>query len=190
MALTASRSLWLAALGYFGLVGLAYLLVEIPLIQHFILFLGQPAYAFATVLFSLLLFSGIGSQLSAHMPHRLVMVILVGLILAIPWLFPLVFDWALGLSLPLRFGVSVLLLAPPGLLMGIPFPAGLCRLGAESPDLIPWVWAVNGAASVVASVLAALLALSFGFRLVLLVGAACYAGACLMVRPSSEGRPT
>jgi hypothetical protein len=115
---------------------------------------------------------------------------LVGLILAIPWLFPLVFDWALGLSLPLRFGVSVLLLAPPGLLMGIPFPAGLRRLGAESPDLIPWVWAVNGAASVVASVLAALLALSFGFRLVLLVGAACYAGACLMVRPSSEGRPT
>jgi hypothetical protein len=195
MALTASRSQWLAGLGYFGLVGLAYLLVEIPLIQHFILFLGQPAYAFATVLFSLLLFSGIGSQLSAHMPHRLVMGILVGLILVIPWLFPLVFDWALGLSLPLRFGVAVLLLAPPGLLMGIPFPAGLRRLGAESPDLVPWVWAVNGAASVVASVLAALLALSFGFRFVLLVGAACYAGACLMVtypgsRPSGRLLPS
>jgi hypothetical protein len=89
----------------------------------------------------------------------------------------------------------VLLLASPGLLMGIPFPAGLRRLGAESPDLVPWVWAVNGAASVVASVLAALLALSFGFRLVLLVGAACYAGACLMVtylgsRPSGRLLPS
>jgi len=195
MALPASRSLWLAGLGYFGLVGLAYLLVEIPLIQHFILFLGQPAYAFATVLFSLLLFSGIGSQLSAHMPHRVVMVILVGLILAIPWLFPLVFDLTLGLSLLMRFGVAVLLLAPPSLLMGIPFPTGLRRLGAESPDLVPWVWAVNGAASVVASVLAALLALSFGFRLVLLVGAACYAGACFMAtylesRPSGRHLPS
>jgi hypothetical protein len=181
MALAVPRSLLLASLGYFGLVGLAYLLVEIPLIQHFILFLGQPAYAFSTVLFSLLLFSGIGSQLAVHMPHRLVMVILVALILAIPWLFPLVFDLTLGLSLPMRFGVSVLLLALPGMLMGIPFPAGLRRLGAETPELIPWVWAVNGAASVVASVLAALLALSFGFRLVLLVGATCYAGACFMV---------
>ena len=53
----------LSPLLYFVLIGLAYLLVEIPLIQRFILYLDQPAYAMATVLFSLLLFSALGSSL-------------------------------------------------------------------------------------------------------------------------------
>lgn len=171
-----------AGLTYFGLLGLGFMLVEIPLLQRFILFLGHPAYAMTTVLFAILFFSGIGSALSTRIQTRLVLLLLVGLIgvyaLGLPWLF------ARTLALPLgaRMLVAALALAPAGLLMGMPFPQGLRRLGALSirPELLlPWAWGINGALSVVASVLAALLALSFGFDVVLLCGALCYAGAWL-----------
>ncbi len=170
-----------AGLGYFGLIGLAYLLVEIPLIQHFILYLGHPSYALTTVLFSLLLFSGLGSQRAYRIPHRPAMAVLVGLAVGTPWLLPAFFDLTLGFSLAVRLAVTVLILAPLGFLMGIPFPRGVGKLEAAAPGLIPWIWGVNGAASVVSSMLAALLALSFGFRVVLLLGAACYAGAWLVI---------
>jgi hypothetical protein len=170
-----------SGLVYFGMIGLAYLLIEIPLIQRFILFLGYPSYAMTAVIFTLLLFSGLGSLLANCIPHRLVMLLLVGLALIIPWLLPLLFNLTLGLSLLARLAVTVIILAPLGFLMGIPFPAGIRLLGLSSPQLIPWVWSVNGASSVISSVLAAILALSFGFNRVLFLGALCYAGAGLMV---------
>jgi hypothetical protein len=174
------RPTLLRTLAYFGLLGLGYLLVEVPLVQRFILFLGHPAYALTTVLFALLLFSGVGSALSARLPLRVVLVLLVLLILAYPLLLPPLFAAALGLPLVGRIVVAVVVLAPAGLLMGVPFPAGLRRLEAAVPRRIPWAWGVNGAASVVASVLAALLALSFGFNWVLFSGALCYAAAWLL----------
>jgi hypothetical protein len=164
-------------LGYFALLGLGYLLVEIPLVQRFILFLGQPAYALTAVLFTLLLFSGVGSLLSARLSLRWVLPVLAGLLLAYPFVLPLLLEAALGWPWEARFVLATVTLAPAGLLMGVPFPAGLARLGAGSSRLIPWAWAANGAASVVAAVLAMLLALSIGFRWVLVLGAACYAGA-------------
>jgi len=171
----------LAVLIYFGLIGLGFLLIEIPLIQRFILFLGHPAYALTAVLFTLLLFSGLGSQLSPHVAHTWALVALVVGVLSIPRLLPAVFHLALGFPLALRLGVTAIVLAPLGFLMGIPFPTGV-RWMTGTDDyarLIPWAWAVNGAASVISAVLAALLALSFGFSVVLLVGALCYAGAWL-----------
>ena len=182
-----------AFLVYFGLIGLAFLLVEIPLIQRFILFLGQPSYALTAVLFTLLMFSGFGSRFGTRFPVRAALAALIALLLAIPFLLPAVFSLALGLPFYLRLGVTVIVLAPLGFLMGIPFPAGIRLVyqslqtekgagagGLESPA-IPMVWAVNGAASVVSAVLAALLSISFGLGWVLRLGALCYAGAWLMV---------
>jgi hypothetical protein len=146
---------FLADLIYFGLLGLGYLFVEIPLIQAGVLILGHPAYAFTAVLFAVLLFSGVGSTLSDRVPIR-----------------PALLRWA-GL---------ILMVAPVGLLMGMPFPAGLRRLGLGTSHRMPWAFAVNGATSVVASVLAQTVALSAGFTWVLLIGAACYAGAYAAVR--------
>ena len=85
-----------------------------------------------------------------------------------------------GLAAVARAAVAVIGLAPLGVLMGLPFPRGVAWLEDGAPRLIPWAWAVNGAASVVASVLAAILALSSGFTVVLLLGAGCYAvaGSC------------
>jgi hypothetical protein len=173
---------------YFGLIGFAYLLVEIPLIQQFILFLGQPAYAMTAVLFSLLLFSGLGSQYSARVPVKAALTILVLCLLSLPFIFSFLFTNILGLPLAYRLAFAVAILAPVGFLMGIPFPAGLrWFLGEEklSPRL-PWVWSINGAASVIASVLAALLALSFGLAWTLRLGACCYAAALIMVLVSAR----
>jgi len=175
---------------YFGLLGCAFLLVEIPLLQRFILYLGQPTFAFTTVLFSLLFFSGLGSQYSDRIPLRLSLPVLVIIVLATPLLLPRFFSWTLGLPQIIRLGLTALTLAPTGFLMGIPFPAGIRLLKQEQSvgleneaqdSEVAWVWAVNGASSVVTSILSALLALTFGFSRVLTLGALCYAGAVVMV---------
>jgi hypothetical protein len=176
----------LRSLVYFGLLGFAFLFVEIPLLQRFILYLGNPAYALTLVLFSLLLFSALGSRLSNRISLLLSLAALAILVMLMPFLLGGLFEWTLGLPLPLRLIVAVLSLAPLGFLMGIPFPSGINRLTADSAQSlaadetgtprsdISWVWAVNGAASVISPILAALLALSFGFSFVIWVGALCY----------------
>lgn len=166
---------------YFGLLGLAYLFVEIPLMQRFILFLGQPVYAMTAVLFALLLFSGLGSFFAPRLPHRLTLAVLTVAIVLYPLLLPTLFRLTLGLPLFSRFVIAVLTLAPLGFLMGVPFPRGIGLLERQAPRLIPWAWAVNGCTSVLSSILAALGALSWGFSAVLGAGAACYAGAMLNI---------
>lgn len=168
---------------YFGLVGCGFMLVEIPLIQRFILFIGQPAFALAMVLFCLLVFSGAGSQISPKISLKKALGTLALLLALMPVVLPGIFELTLGLSFAARLLVTAVMLFPIGLLMGIPFSGGMLwmRGTLASPAMIPWVWAANGAASVIASVLAALLAISQGFLVVSLSGALCYAGAYLIV---------
>ena len=172
---------------YFTLLGLAYLLVEISLIQRFILLLGRPTLAVATVIGALLLTSGLGSSLSARFDWRLAMVALVALLVAYPLLVSALTPALLPLPLPARVLSVALLIAPVGLLMGVPFPRGVAAL-ADAADVVPWAWAANGSASVVSAVLAALLALSLGFGAVLLIGAGLYLGVAV-VRPSTRPGP-
>lgn len=183
------RGQWLD-LAYFALLGLGYLFVEIPLMQRAILFLGHPARAVTTVLFSLLLFSGVGSALSPKLKVRAAwvlggLVVLIGVVAGgLPW----AFDALLPLPWGLRLAATVILLAPLGMLMGLPFPLGLSHLSRVAPHRLPWAWAANGAMSVVASVLAALLALSAGFTGVLATGSAVYAVAALLTTRWSVDR--
>jgi hypothetical protein len=135
--------------------------VEIPLLQRFIVYLGQPAYAFAVVVSALLVASGIGSR---YLAVRI-------------W--PPLFQATFGLPLAGRMAVTWLALAPLGLLMGTPFPQGLAVARQHAPSLLPWIWAVNGCASVVSAVLAPMVAISLGFRAVMLIGAVAYLGALL-----------
>lgn len=161
---------------YFSLLGLGFLFVEIPLLQRFILYLGQPAYAFAVVVSTLLLCAGMGSRyLSKRLSLRCALALIALLSLAYPYLLPAVFRASLGLPWAGRAIVAVLVLSPLGLLMGIPFPSGLRWVDQAAPHLTPWIWAVNGCASVVSAVLAALVALTWGFSAVLWGAAAAYA---------------
>lgn len=175
----------------FGFLGLAYLFVEIPLLQRFILFLGHPTYAMATVLGTLLLFSGLGSLLSARVRIVPAMGALVGLVLLYRAGLPLLSGPLLGLPIAARVAVAVAGLAPLGTLMGMPFPCNLALLQERTAGLVPWAWGINGALSVIASIMAAMVALSWGFDAVLMLGALCYFGAwvttALAIRSLPQG---
>jgi len=160
---------------YFLLLGLGYLFVEIPLLQRFILFLGHPIYAFATVLFTLLSFSGLGSLLSPKLSFRKALAGLIVAVACYPVLLPYLFRWLLGGGLAFRILASVIILAPLGFLMGFPFPKGIRLTSRIAPGLIPWAWGVNGCASVLSSILAVMIAISYGFSWVLVLGGVAYA---------------
>ena len=161
-------------MGYFGALGLGYILVEVPLLQQFILFLDYPVHAFAVVVGAILVASGAGSLLSRHLPWRTALTATAVMAVLYPALLRAVFGPGLGWPWSARAAFTVLLLAPLGFSMGVGFPRGVTETARRRPGLIPWAWAVNGSLSVVSSVGAALLALSFGFRAVLLAGSFCY----------------
>ena len=164
---------------YFAGLGLGFLWVEIPLLQRFILYLDQPTYAFATVLFGVLVWSGVGSLASDRLRVSTAPAVLAVAALSVLYAFglPLLIDATLGLPLVGRLALSVALLAPLGVAMGVPFPRAIRMLGGQAPALVPWAWAVNGSTSVVSAILATVLALSFGFTWVMLGGAAAYLAA-------------
>ena len=162
---------------YFACLGLAFLFVEVPLAQRIILVLGQPVTALAIVLFTVLLFSGLGSLTAPRWPLGWALALLVVAIAGYPLLLrPLLRlalawpEWARGVS-------SVVILAPLGYLMAVPFAGGLRRVEVHDQPLVPWVWAINGSFSVISAVLAVMVALSWGFSVVLWLGALAYAGA-------------
>jgi hypothetical protein len=88
---------------------------------------------------------------------------------------PVVFNAALGWSLVWRVVLAVLMIAPLGVLLGMPFPTGLTLVGQEAAQLVPWAWGVNGFFTVIGSVSALILGMAFGFKIVLIIAAVCYA---------------
>ena len=167
---------------YFACLGLAFLFVEVPLAQRFILLLDQPVTALAIVLFSILLFSGLGSLTVVRWRLPLGMTMLVVLVLLYPLLVKPVTEFALALPEWGRMLVAIALMAPLGYLMGLPFAGGLRVVETQEAALVPWAWAINGSFSVISSVLAVLAALSWGFSAVLWLGAVAYAGALVAFR--------
>jgi MFS family permease len=165
---------------YFAGLGLGFIMIEIALPQRFTLFLGQPVYTFAVVLAALLIFTGMGAALSdkfgaaARKNLRVIVPLILLILLLTAFLTPYVFNLALGWSLLARVLVSVLILCPLGILLGMPFPSGLRIIAAEVPALVPWAWGVNGFFTVIGTVGALILGMAFGFKAVLVVAAACY----------------
>ncbi len=172
---------------YFLALGLGYLLAEIPLLQSFILFLGHPIYSLVVVLFAMLLFSGLGSLLagrlvaSGRFPPLYAPVLCVVVLVAMRFFLPELLDHAIGLPISGRIVLTVAAIAPVGLCLGMPFPVGLAIVGRNSATPVAWAWAVNGAASVAAPVVAMIVAIQSGFSTAYLLGAACYAAASLML---------
>ncbi|UCE74646.1 MAG: hypothetical protein JSV56_02805 [Methanomassiliicoccales archaeon] len=148
------------------------MLVEIPLIQKFILFLNQPLYAIAVILSTLLIFSGIGSRLAGRflqeeVRDRLRTIIFVLCTLLVIYIcgLPVIFDTFLGMPGIIRLIISILLIVPLGIRMGMAFPLGIRLLEQDGPTMIPWAWEVNGACSVMGSVVAWGLSLNFGYNI-------------------------
>ncbi|UCH24754.1 MAG: hypothetical protein JSV66_12485, partial [Trueperaceae bacterium] len=160
---------------YFACLGLAFLFVEMPLAQRFILLLEQPVTALAVVLFAILVFSGLGSLAAPRVPLALGLALLVAATLLYPLVLEPLSAVLLRASEPVRIAATVGLLAPLGFLMGQPFAGGLRVLERLRPELVPWAWAINGSFSVISAVLAVMLALTWGFAAVLWLGAGAYA---------------
>ena len=171
-------------LGYFGLVGLAFMIVEIALLQRFTLFLGHPSYSLVVILFALLLSTSAGAYLSSKFPiPRLGKIMLIaGATLAVfsvigGLVLPPVLHSLIGASLPVRAVLTVLMVAPSGIAMGVMVPSIVRILSAANSPLVPWGWGVNGATSVIGTVIATVIAIYGGFTMTFLVGAAAYLGA-------------
>jgi hypothetical protein len=169
---------------YFGAIGLAFMFVEIAFIQRFVLFLSHPLYAVAVVLCAFLVFAGLGSRYSRRLQQRedkfpaspvALPVAAIGVVaLGYLALLPVVFKALAPLSDALRIVATLGLIAPLAFAMGMPFPLGLARLAGTAPALIPWAWGINACASVVAAILATLLAIHLGFGAVVALAVLLY----------------
>jgi hypothetical protein len=170
---------YVGSLVYFAALGFGFIAVELALLQHLTLLVGHPIYTLSVLLFTLLAFGGIGASLSSRwsMWKACAAVAIIGTIeaLALPKLVPAL------LWLPLwgRIVVAIILIAPLGLAMGMPFPRGLKQTGEGSLPAPPFYWGLNGVMSVIGSVTTVFVALMFGFQAAMLMGSACYVLAAL-----------
>ncbi len=181
---------------FFGAIGLGFMLIEISQMQRLIIFLGHPTYSLSVVLFVLLGASGVGSYLAARLVRTPAML----------WGWPLVLLFVLGafgLATPsaihafesattvFRIVVAAGILAPLGVVMGMAFPIGMAVATGRDAAIAPWLWGINGAASVCASVLAVVIALGAGIAAAFWTGVACYvaAGAALLWTVGRDAAP-
>ena len=180
---------------YFLFVGAGYILIEVGLIQKFVLFLGHPVYALAVVIFSLLVSSGLGSFASRRLlgknEGRLIKAL--GSVALLAAALALVLSWLLTtlvwLPLPLKAVLTVMLITPLGFAMGMPFPTALARLEEWHPPSVRWAWSLNAASSVLGSVAALVCAIYLGLVQTLIIGGIFYLAALAVVariRPTAE----
>ncbi|MGC2049696.1 MAG: SAM-dependent methyltransferase [Gallionella sp.] len=176
---------------YFLLIGFAFMFMEIAFIQKFVLFLSHPLYAVAVVLCAFLVFAAAGSWLAGHGQNgrwqaadkvTLAVSVLGAISLLYIAIMPNMFQALIHFSDAAKIIISVTLIAPLAVCMGVPYPTGMTRLAKMSEEAIPWAWAINGFASVVGAVLATLLAIHLGFAAVILLAAMIYGMAAVALR--------
>ncbi len=168
---------------FFAAIGFGYILVEIAMLQRLIIFLGHPIYSITVVIFAMLVSSGLGSLSSGYItgekgarPRHITAALtaLLVLLVAILYIQPALLKGFVMSGIYTRIAVSLLFLFPLGFLMGLPFPMGMSIAARKLKDFTPWFWAVNGATSVVSSVLSVCISISLGFTATLAAGIFCY----------------
>jgi len=180
------------SLAYFSLIGGGFMLIQIPLLQRFSVLLGHPVYSFSVILFTMILFAGVGSLLSDRLtldgrPWPVVIPVAIAALVVVEMLVlqPLI-DATLGLSFALRALAVVGVVAPVATLLGFCFPIGMRLVGEISQEATAWMWGVNGACGVLASILAVVISVSFGISTNLLLAALLYLSLALPARALSR----
>lgn len=183
-------------LGYFLALGLAFLFIEIAFIQKFILLLHHPLYSVSVVLVSFFIFAGMGSAFSQRysmandhgkgIKRAVTGICSLGVVylLVLGPVFSLILDW----PMVAKAIISIAFIAPLAFCMGMPFPLGLGLLGERSPHLMPWAWGVNGCASVLSAILATLLAIHFGFSVVVVLALMLYGISAVIFTKSATAK--
>jgi hypothetical protein len=154
--------------------------------QRLIIFLGHPTYSLSVVLFALLLSSSLGSYSTQNKQTagRLLMLLIVLIAFAI--FAPMVISICEDATTPVRIVISIVLLFPLGFFMGMAFPLGMKLASQKSEILTPWLWGINGAMSVCASVLAVVIALNSGISTAYSSGLFCYVIAVIAYASAKE----
>ena len=179
---------------YFGALGAGYMFVQIILIQRFTLFIGYPTQAITTTIFSMLIFSALGSLLAPRLIRsagalRLAVIAVVVAIVVYIVVLPVLLPPFLRFSDVARTALSVLFIAPLALLMGMPFPTGLQQLGQQSQESVPWAWGLNGVFSVIGSTLVVLVSQLSSFTVAMAVGALLYGVAAVVAAQLWDTNP-
>jgi hypothetical protein len=180
------------SLRFFAAIGVGFLTFEVVLIQRLVLMLGFPTYALSIALFALLLWTGIGSLLTHQVRDerrtllRALAAACVLIVVSIVALLPATHA-LIAAPFAARVVITILLLAPVGIALGMAMPLGLRRFSAAHPDGVPWAWGVNAVGSVLASAAAITLAILYGFRVATLLALLCYLVA--LVDVARSGRP-
>lgn len=175
---------WAPWLTYFAALGAGFMLLEVAVLQRFVLLLGHPVYSLTVTLFSLLLGTGLGSLFSRRVEASrvqratvralwIIVIVTVGAVYALP----AIIDVAIPAPLEVRVIAAVAILMPLGVLLGMALPGGMRVLAATRQDIVAWSWGINGAFSVVGATLAVFIAMNWGFSVTLLAGGLVYAGA-------------
>jgi hypothetical protein len=167
---------------YFALIGVGFMLVQIPYMQRFSVYLGHPTYAVVVILFSMILFAGAGSMLSELLPFErhpglflaVPAAVATALAVAIVAMGPVIQD-TISYPLVTRCLIVLAFTAPVSLLLGCCFPMGMRLLGRLSDTAASWMWGVNGACSVLASAGAVCLSMWVGINASLTLAVLCYA---------------
>ena len=187
-------NLFAASVTYFALIGLGFMFVQIPFLQRFSVYLGHPTYTFSIILFLMILAAGLGSiaseRIDAGRSERLVFLpIGIALLVVVETLLlqPLM-DLTLGWGLPGRTAVVALFVGPLAFALGFCFPIGLRLTGQHSDRVTAWMWGVNGACGVMASIFAVMVSMWLGIHANLLIAAALYAALALPLRRLSAAR--
>jgi hypothetical protein len=165
---------------YFSGLGLAYMFLEMVFIQHFTFYFGEPTYAASATLGILLFASGLGSYYSGKFQNNKKMRLAIPLVIAailVLYAFVLspILTATIGIALPLKITIAVVLLGTLGFFLGMPFPIGIDYLSGKNTDDIPWAWALNGYFSVISTVLATIISVELGYLLLLSMAAFIYA---------------
>ncbi|MBX9879529.1 MAG: hypothetical protein K2Y22_13795 [Candidatus Obscuribacterales bacterium] len=175
----------LPLLTFFASVGLGFMFIEVSQLQRLVIFLGHPTYSLSVVLFSLLLSSGLGSYLAGIIKQDTTykgdltrLTLLLFALGAYAYVSPVVVHSLQAATTPERVIATIAMLFPLGLLMGMAVPAGLRLAQQESAEILPWLWGVNGATSVCASVVAVAVAINWGLTNSYWIGVICYLAAC------------
>jgi hypothetical protein len=168
------------SIAYFSLIGFGFMLVQVPLLQRFAVYLGHPTYTFSVILFSMILFAGLGSLVSDRLRiersrwHAGIPIGVAASLTALTVALQPVFDATLSLELSERVIVTIGLTAPSSFLAGFCFPFGMRMVSRVSEDATAWMWGINGACSVLASILAVGISLWAGIHTSLFLAAALY----------------
>ncbi len=167
---------------YFACIGFGFMLVQVPLMQRFSVYLGHPTYAVVVILFSMILSAGIGSFVSDRVPaERSTLAVLLFPLAIAAVLFGVtraiqpVIDRTIESGFALRTLLVIALVAPASLLLGFCFPIGMRLVRRISVEATAWMWGVNGACGVLGAVIAVGISMWGGIQLNLLVATGLYA---------------